>query len=86
MTPAFLSWPVLYEAEETLAEVETIQTSKVSGWPENLIDFDDIGDSGDEDDVVRFPGIGGGKKKRIKSAPWVKKTVPIPFKMTIRFV
>ena len=88
LTPAFLSCPVLPDAEETLPVSETIQASKISRWPENLVDFDDIGDSGDDDDGFpdHFSGTGNSRKSRIKSAPVKReKTVPVPFKMTIRF-
>ena len=89
LTPSFLSCPVLPPAKETAAEIETIQPSKISGWPENLVDFDDIGDSGDDDDdgfAENFSGTGKPRKIRIKSAPVKReKTVPVPFKMTIRY-
>jgi hypothetical protein len=42
-SPVPISCPVLKDGDETLAEVETIQaTSKMSAWPENLVDFEDL--------------------------------------------
>jgi hypothetical protein len=83
-----VSCPVLIENEETFAEDETVQfTSRISAWPEKLIDFEDLGNSEDDGfpDSLSDNRIRRRKDLRVKSAPVRKsKIVPVPFKMTIR--
>ena len=88
LTSAQLSCSILIKTDESYAQEETVHPSR-SGWPEKLIDFEDLGNS--EDDGFPDSWRSGQKirrKDRVRSAPLQKKpkTIPAPFKMTIRFV
>ena len=79
----------MLQNDETFAEEETLQsTSRISAWPEKLIDFEDLGNSEDDDgfpDSFSDNRIRRRKDQRVNSAPVRKsKTIPTPFKMTIR--
>ncbi len=76
------------KTDDSYVQEETAQPSR-SGWPEKLIDFEDLGNS--EDDGFPDSWRSGQKirrKERARSAPLQKKpkTIPEPFKMTLRFV
>ncbi len=83
-----VSCPVLIDNDETFEEEETVKsTSRISAWPEKLIDFEDLGNSEDDGfpDSLSDNRIRRRKDLRVKSAPVRKsKIVPVPFKMTIR--
>ena len=88
MASAQLSCSVSLKPEETIAEEETLR-SKLSSWPEKLIDFEDLGNSEDDGYTDSWTEKKIGRRTRIRSAPADKvgkksKTVPTPFKMTLR--
>jgi len=88
LASAQLSCSVLIKTDNSYVQEETAQPSR-SGWPEKLIDFEDLGNS--EDDGFPDSWRSGPKirrKERARSAPLQKKpkTIPAPFKMTLRCV